>query len=110
MRTLWAVLLLLLGSLELHAGGTHHSSDTHDRLIALDAAHPESDRHFDASASILERACSVCATAARGLGVGTDPGRRLARPEAWTPRVAFDTSLRSAPPLLPSPPRGPPAA
>ncbi len=109
MRRICAALLLLFGSLELHSGGHHHSSEARDRLVAPEAAHPGSDRHLEASASILERACPWCATAARGLGLATAPA---AHPVPLATIALALPAIEAEPPaplLLPPPTRGPPA-
>ncbi len=110
MRARLAALLLLVGSLEAHAGGgAHHLAGEPGRLIAAAAEHPASASHLEASGSVLERGCPICAALGRGLAILATPVRQSTARQRFTAPRAPTTELAAEPLLLPAPPRGPPA-
>ncbi len=110
MRGCVVAMLLLVGSLEAHAGGAHHFAGGPERLFAAAAEHPASTSHFEASSSMLERGCPACAALGRGLAILATPLRQLATRQRFTAPLAPVVDCAAEPLLLPAPPRGPPAA
>ena len=109
MRACFTALLLLVGSLEAHAGGAHHFAGEPERFVAAAAGHPASAAHFEASSSVLERACPTCAALGRGLAILATPVRQLATRQRYAAALAPAVEFAAEPLLLPAPPRGPPA-
>lgn len=109
-RSLGLGLLLLLGALDLHTGTRHHPGQAHDRLLAPEAAHPATERHLEASGSILERGCALCATAARRLAVAPPAPRQDAAVSTESGFVAPPERKALDLAHLASSARGPPSA